>query len=518
MAAEQAGLLAILLVGLGVVACLGARVVRPWSRTRDEQRLVARSQMSLLRTGDSPFRISDGLIDAGAPPGRGHLPDAGTDMDARNPIMSASAAATRRPNWVVSPASTLQNWSLWSLPRVAVGWLLTVEVAAVAATVVLSVLHPVNRSRWEFFAAITALGVVAAESTRGVERMRRWFSDTPHVNMSSVWTLSAAVLTTPALAAATSVILYGHLWWRSWYRVGGVQPYRVFFNVSTVVLSCQVAGLVAGATPGGLSLAPRTVHDLVGVFLVVAAYSAVNSTLAAGALAALRDQRSLRGLLGSWQENSIEYATLSMGVVAAALLAWRPWVVPLLLLPLYVLHRSVLIRQLEHAATVDEQTGLLNTATWHSLATTELRRTRQRGRPASVLLADLDHFAEVNDVFGHRAGDEALRAVADVMRQELRFGDLCGRHGGEEFAILLVDTDLAQAVEIADRLCERIRSLRVHAGEGDPAVRLSVSIGASAFPDAGDDLDDVLLAADNALFAAKDAGRDQARAVHVGTT
>jgi diguanylate cyclase (GGDEF)-like protein len=397
-----------------------------------------------------------------------------------------------------------------------VGWLLVVEVAAVAVTLVLSLTHPVDRQRLEFFAAITTLGVAAAESTRGVERMRRWFSDTPHVNMSSVWTLSAAVLTTPALAAATSVILYGHLWWRSWYRVSGVQPYRVLFNVSTVILSCQVAGLVAGAAPGGLSLAPATWRDLVAVVLVVAAYSAVNSALAAGALAVLRDQRSLRGLLGSWQENSIEYATLCVGVVAAALLAWRPWLVLLLLLPLYVLHRSVLIRQLEHAVTVDEQTGLLNTATWHSLATTELRRARLRGRPVGLLLADLDHFAEVNDVFGDRAGDEALRVVADVLRQELRFGDLCGRHGGEEFAILLIDTDLAEAVEIAGRMCERIRSLHVQGGDGGPTVRLSMSIGAAGVPDAGDQLDDALLAADNALFAAKDAGRDQARAVRVG--
>jgi diguanylate cyclase (GGDEF)-like protein len=398
----------------------------------------------------------------------------------------------------------------------AVGWLLAVELAAVAATVVLSVAHPVDQERFDFFAAITVLGLVAAESTRRVERMRRWFSDTPHVNMSSVWTLSAAVLTTPALAAATAVVLYGHLWWRSWYRVSGVQPYRVLFNVSTVILSCQVTGLVVGLTPGGLSLVPTSIYDLFVVVLVVGTYSAVNSALAAGALAALRQQRSLRGLFGSWQENHIEYATLCMGVVAAAVLAWRPWLALLLLLPLYVLHRSVLIRQLEHAVTVDEQTGLLNTGTWHSLATTELRRVRQRGSPVSLLLADLDHFAEVNELFGRCVGDEALWVVADVLRQEVRFGDLCGRQGGEEFAILLTDTGLAAAVAVADRICQHVRSLHLHGGDGDPDVRLSMSIGVATHPGAGDDLADLLLAADNALFAAKDAGRDQARAVRMG--
>jgi diguanylate cyclase (GGDEF)-like protein len=516
----QAGLLAALVACAGIVIGLVLRVARPWSRSRDERlsQRITRSQMSLLRTRHTPFQISDCLIETDGFSDSAQPSGAGPDVDARHPIMNSPGPGTRRLKWVSSPVSAIRNWSLWSLPRPAVALLLTVELAAVVATTVLAMTHPFDRSQLAFFAAVTVLGVFAAEATRRVERMRRWFSDTPHVNMSSVWTLSGALLTAPALAAATAVILYGHMWWRSWHRVTAVQPFRVLFNVSSVMLSCLAAGAVAGHLPGGLSLAPLDVRGLVGIVLVVVAYSAVNSALAAGALALLRDQRSLRGLVGSWQENSIEYATLCMGVVAAALLAWRPWLVLLVLVPLYVLHRSVLVRQLEHAATVDEMTGLLNAPTWHSLAATELRRARARGRPVSVLLADLDHFTGVNDAFGRRAGDAALRMVADVLRDEVRFADLCGRHGGEEFVVLLVDTDLADAVTIADRMCERVRSLHVHGGDGDPDVRLSVSIGAAACPDAGAELDEVLLAADNALFAAKDAGRGLARAVRFGAS
>jgi diguanylate cyclase (GGDEF)-like protein len=290
----------------------------------------------------------------------------------------------------------------------------------------------------------------------------------------------------------------------------------VVFNVSSVVLSCLVAGVIAQSTPGGLALAPAHMSDGIDIVVVVVAYWAVNSMLAAGALCLLRDQRSLRSLVGSWQENSIEYATLCMGILAAALLAWRPWLVLLLLFPLYVLHRSVLIRQLEHAATVDEKTGLLNAETWRSLAATEWERSRRHGRPLGVLMADLDHFTVVNEVFGHAIGDEALRVVADVLRQEVRFGDLCGRLGGEEFAVLLCDNGIGEAIEVADRVCQRIRALQVRGGPGGPVVRLSMSIGAAAYPDAGGELDEVLLAADNALFAAKDAGRGRARAARLG--
>lgn len=412
------------------------------------------------------------------------------------------------------------RWKLWSLPDGAVAYLLTVEAVAVVATALLGARYQVTGRALVYFGVIVALGILAAESNRGVERMRRWFSHSPHVNMSSVWTLAAALLTTPLLAAATAAILYGHLSARSWYRVSGVQPFRVVFNVSIVVLSCHAAAIVARTMD---RLAPVTARpagplQLLGVLLMIAAYSLVNSSLAAGALALLRDQRSLRGVLGSWAENSLEYATLCVGALTAALLSWRPWLVVLVLPPLYVLHRSVLVRQLEHAVTVDDKTGLLNASTWHSLATTQVERARRDGTTLSLLMADLDHFTEVNEEFGHVAGDRALRMVAEAMRQEVRPSDLCGRLGGEEFGILLADTGIDEAIEVANRICRRIGSLRVTVtgpntvSAGRP-VWLSMSIGAATFPDAGPaGLDDMLLAADNALFAAKDAGRGRARA------
>jgi diguanylate cyclase (GGDEF)-like protein len=515
--AGQAGMLAAAVTGMGLVGVITYHIARPWRRARDEResRRSNRSRLSLLFTAGLPFQISDGLIDANRHPGYG-VPGVGSNEHASGPMMRSSPSGPRLLNWMRSPPSRVRNWSLWQLPRPAVALLLAVELAAVSCTVALSATHPVKPRRLEFFCAIVALGVVAAESTRGVERMRRWFSDIPHVNMSSVWTLSAAVLTTPALAAATAVILYGHLWARSWHRVNGVQPYRVVFNVSNVVLACLAAAAVADATPNALNLAPTGAADLVDIALVVIAYSAVNSLVAAGALALLQgEHRSLRGVLGTWQENSIEYGTLCVGVVMTAVLAWRPWLAPLLLLPLYVLHRSALVRQLEHAATVDEKTGLLNVETWHRLTAIELERARRHGRSLVVLTADIDHFTAVNDEFGHEAGDEVLRAVADVLSHEVRLDDLCGRLGGEEFAVALRDTGIGEAVDVADRVCQHIRSLRIR-GSDKPVVRLSMSIGAAAYPDSGTELDDVLLAADNALFAAKDAGRGRACAARLG--
>ena len=410
----------------------------------------------------------------------------------------------------------MTGWKLWTKPRPGAIFLIGVETLAIVATALAIVTHPVSQRELINFAVLVIAGVTVAEASRQVERLRRRFSDALHVNLSSVWILAAALSTAPALAVATCVFLYGHMWLRSWRRITGMHAYRVVFSASNVVLSCLAAAAVAAwLAPGSLLDIVRPAN-LLWVLLVVATFSVVNSGLAAIAIALLQGDRSLAALVGSWQENSIEYATLCMGLLAAALLAWRPLLLVLIFLPLYVLHRSVLIRQLEHAATTDEKTGLLNATSWQTLASNELHRANRHSMELALLMVDLDHFKWVNERYGHLVGDQVLRAVADAMREEVRDYDLCGRFGGEEFVLLLPDTGLSRAVEVGNRICARIRGLHIdqdHTTEAAGGPTLSASIGVATFPDAGTELDEILLAADNAMFAAKDSGRDQVRAV-----
>jgi diguanylate cyclase (GGDEF)-like protein len=197
-------------------------------------------------------------------------------------------------------------------------------------------------------------------------------------------------------------------------------------------------------------------------------------------------------------------------------LFWNPWAVVFVGLPLYLLHRNVLVRQLEDAATTDSKTGLLNAGTWQSLAAKEVERAQRHNTQLGLLMIDVDHFKSVNDRYSHLVGDQALHAIADVLRGSVRNYDLVGRFGGEEFVILLVGTDHTGSVEVGHRICERVRELRIEdalTGGTYPDLHLSVSVGVAMFPGAGTSLQDVLLAADNAVFAAKDAGRDQVLAI-----
>lgn len=429
------------------------------------------------------------------------------------------------PTKVVVVANTawrarLRRWKLWTLPVPAVLYLLAVEAVALVSGVLLALAVPTTRDHLLRFAVLVGAGLVTAELTRSVERMRRRFANqAPHVNMSSVWTLAVALVTTPALAAATAVILYTHLWWRSWRPVSGMHPYRAVFSVSGVALSCYTSALLVRHIPGGLATAPHRAMSMLLLVSVVAAYWLINSLVLAAAIALIQRTMSPVRLLGSWSENTLEFATLVAGVFTAVFVTSAPGMVALMPVLLCVLHRSTLVRQLEHAAVSDRTTGLLNAASWHSLAVAEFERAARHDVPLGLLLIDVDDFRRVNDRYGQAAGDGVLRAIGHAIEAETRAADLCGRWGGEEFVVLLTDTTIRNATAVAHRICARVRCLDDHDLAQTPdRLHLTVSIGVAGRPDAGTRVEDVLVAADNALFAAKDAGRDQVHAVVATST
>lgn len=159
----------------------------------------------------------------------------------------------------------------------------------------------------------------------------------------------------------------------------------------------------------------------------------------------------------------------------------------------------------ERKAATDEVTGLANRR-----ALRRAMENAEAGRSA-MLMVDLDHFKRVNDALGHAAGDAALRHVAQLIRAGLRPGDEAARVGGEEFAIWLPGADLAEGMEIAERLRELVRSSPFrHSGR---ELSLTISCGVSAYPVPVGHPDNLLATADSALYRAKRAGRDRVMAI-----
>lgn len=163
--------------------------------------------------------------------------------------------------------------------------------------------------------------------------------------------------------------------------------------------------------------------------------------------------------------------------------------------------------ELHRLASTDALTNLRNRRSFFSEAEGEFDRFRRYGEPTAVLMLDLDHFKEVNDTFGHAAGDQALRHVANLLRQALRSTDTAGRIGGEEFAVLLPSTAIDAARQIAERIRKTLSERPVLLG--DHQVSCTISVGATQFAASDETFDGALLRADKALYQAKLDGRDR---------
>lgn len=173
-----------------------------------------------------------------------------------------------------------------------------------------------------------------------------------------------------------------------------------------------------------------------------------------------------------------------------------------------VTERRSLEADLLRLATQDELTRLSNRRHFLEQARREVERSRRYGSSLSLLMVDADHFKQVNDTHGHAAGDAVLRALAETGRKLLRDADSMGRLGGEEFALLLPETDLAQAVVVAERLRKAVGEMRV-ALPGGGEAQLTVSVGVAALGPGAENLDELMRRADAALYAAKDKGRNR---------
>jgi len=166
-----------------------------------------------------------------------------------------------------------------------------------------------------------------------------------------------------------------------------------------------------------------------------------------------------------------------------------------------------LLAALQGMASTDARTGLANTRSFDQAVEDALVARREK-ESVALLMLDIDHFKEFNDRYGHPAGDEALRAFADVLRSCIRDGDIAARYGGEEFAVLLPSVDEATADTIAERIRSRTESTVIALAPG-LTDRISVSIGIAVAPNQARDRMNLLRLADEALYRAKQGGRNR---------
>jgi diguanylate cyclase (GGDEF)-like protein len=404
----------------------------------------------------------------------------------------------------------VRGWAWWELPPVLRGYVAALIVAAVGVTFLAAAYNTWHvLDVWKFL-LLACCGVTSAASTpriaytSGVGVTR---------DFSTIWALPTAILLPPVYAALIPIPLVAVI---QLFVHRGVL-YRRVFTCASISLSCVATSLAfrwfpasfAGGNVGhGLHAFTWTVAVAVCEFIG----GRVQHFLIVGAVK-LSDS-SVRIWRLEWNREAMQglFVEIDLGVLITLAVGLSPALI-LIAAPTVLLVRRFLVHPILVAQSrVDAKTGLLNVSTWESEAEAELSRAIRTRQPIALALVDIDHFKLVNDTYGHLVGDRVLRAVAEALTGQSRDYDRAGRFGGEEFVLLLAQTSEPDACKIAERLRGYLAELAIPTDDRPdaPTLSITISIGVTALARGESfELADLLAAADSAMYAAKEAGRNQ---------
>jgi diguanylate cyclase (GGDEF)-like protein len=170
--------------------------------------------------------------------------------------------------------------------------------------------------------------------------------------------------------------------------------------------------------------------------------------------------------------------------------------------------RDILVNKLIHLSRTDDLTGLLNRRALIERLGDEVLRSRRYRADLALIICDIDYFKEINDTYGHDAGDKVLRIISTVIKELLRQTDMIGRYGGDEFLLILPETSLEGAKEIAERIQHAVEEYEINIGFKKP-IKTTLSLGVAQFNVEKEDTNDLIKRADNALYVAKGKGRNR---------
>src|SRR5207249_16720 len=284
--------------------------------------------------------------------------------------------------------------------------------------------------------------------------------------------------------------------------------YLQTFNICNWTLALLagywIAHAVKSVSPFTAAAPTAAIAGLAAIVVIVA----VNHTLLAMMLRLGRGHSLRETALFSFENLSIELGLAALGVAVASLWIANPWLIPFALAQLVFIHRSLHVPLLQEAARIDPKTGLSNARHFSAVLREELVRAERFERPASLIMADLDLLREINNTFGHLAGDAVIAGIADVFRTELRNYDVPARFGGEELAILLPETSYEQALQIAERIRAAVAGRSFEIEGSSETIKATISMGVASFPQDAKKLKDLVHRADLAVYAAKLHGRN----------
>jgi diguanylate cyclase (GGDEF)-like protein len=404
------------------------------------------------------------------------------------------------------------SWPLWSLPSGLLAYVLTIDAMALAAVGAATSLTTITGHDLAWFGLLVGCTAVAIELTRKAGEQGGAIRD-----VQGVWELPAAILLPPLYALLVPIARLTLVQ----LRVRRAPVYRRVFSGAAVSLSYGAASVTfhglsdLTSQSTGRTLSHGTVWTLL-VLVSALVQWVLNKVIVMTAIKGSDPAASVRAEILSREPLYNDIAEISIGVLVTYGMAGNALISVAALPIVTLLQRSLRHVQLLTESRADSKTGLLNAATWEKEAAAEVIRAVRTKSPLAIAMVDIDRFKVINDTYGHLAGDQVLKEIANTLSTLLRDYDLAGRFGGEEFSLLLPQTRAVDAFRIAERVRASIAGLSIIApgATGGERVQVTVSIGVAAL-DSGSkrELSELVAAADAALYRAKAGGRDQVQMI-----
>ena len=374
-----------------------------------------------------------------------------------------------------------------------------VLVAVTAAAVALPFLGRLNHAHeWTAFLILGAAAAIARLFVVRTPADQAYHTDI-------VFLIPAALILPPELLVLVAIVQMVPEWLKMRYRW-----YLQTFNILDYSLSTMAAWFVGRELIlERLPLANHALRLSIAGVLASVVFVAVNHTLLAVMLRLARGFTFRETGLFDGEFLATDLVLAALGVAVYAFWKTNPWLVPFALTPLFLIHRSLSVPALQAEARVDPKTGLFNARHFASALAEELGRAQRFERPLSLIMADLDLLRDINNTYGHLAGDAVLKGIAEIFRAQLRHYDIPARFGGEEFSILLPETPPDQALEIAERIRRAVAERKFDVETSSEPIHATVSIGVAGFPKDGTDANELIHQADLAVYRAKLQGRNR---------
>lgn len=388
-----------------------------------------------------------------------------------------------------------------TLPSLALLYLASVYVAAAVAGG-FALVAAGGRPSVEQLAAFAALSALAATA-----QLFKVDAPSKHsYHTTPAFLLAAVLLLDPSLLVPMGLVILLPEWLR--YR----HPWHIqAFNIATYLLNMLAAWAVFHIAVGqpGLSVGWQVAlaTALAALTFALTNHVLVGLVLRLAAGISFRDSRVF-----AWDSLEMDTTLLFLGAGMAVFWTISPLLLALGVVPLFLLYRALHVPQLQEEAYNDVKTGLLTARRFNERLREEVAKAERSGRPTATVMADLDLLRNVNNNHGHLMGDQALRAAAHAIKRCLRQGDVAGRLGGEEFALLLPETDPDTAFALAERIRGEVEAVAIPLPDGEGPLRVTISLGVATFPDPCTEAKRLLHHADMAVYRSKLAGRNRTSA------